>query len=186
MSTRIRTTIVAAVVAGFWLCLGGTPAGAHTQLVSSSPEAGVTLGAAPTSVRVSFSEDLGAGSTMAVTGPSGQELGDGPARVQGPDVRIAIAAGSPDGTWTTAYRVISYDGHPVTGQFTFTVEAAPSKSTPLDTPSVTVAPSTPAPAAAAPAPDDGRPDIWAITLAVAVVAALGLAIALVVRRRRAR
>jgi MYXO-CTERM domain-containing protein len=141
MRFRIRSLAAAAVLAlCAWLWLGAAPALAHTELQSSSPEQGAVLDAAPKTVRLTFTEDLGGGS-LAVT-VSGQSVGAGAARVDGADLVLDIAPGSPAGAWTVAFRVVSADGHPVTGQFAFTVEPErlTARPTPEDTPSPTPLP----------------------------------------------
>jgi copper resistance protein C len=122
----------------WWCVVGAVPAQAHTELQSSSPAQGAVLDAAPETVRLTFTEEL-AGGSLAVTA-SGRSVGVGPARVDGADLVLDIAAGSPGGAWTAAYRVVSADGHPVTGEFAFTVQ--PDRASDTATPSPSAAATT--------------------------------------------
>lgn len=190
MRIRIRTLAAAAVLAVcWWLVLGAAPALAHTELESSSPEQGAVLNSAPKTVRLTFSEDLGGGS-LAVT-VSGRSVGAGASRVDGTDLVLDIAPESPPGAWTVAFRVVSADGHPVTGQFAFTVrpERVTPKPTPADTPSATPSPSaaasTPTATPYPSGPTSGKASATpTVEVAVTVLALAALVVGVFARRRR--
>lgn len=114
---------------------------AHTDLVSSVPAAGETVSGVPAQVRLVFNEAVEkdfANFTVAIGGRKPLILR--------PTVNGAVATASVPRTyrsmvtqgsrrWRLAYRVVSGDGHPVTGSFTFTVKAPSSASaTPSTTP----------------------------------------------------
>lgn len=188
MRIRIRTLAAAAVLELCWWCiLCGAPALAHTELQSSSPEQGTVLDAAPKTVRLTFTEDLGSGS-LAVTA-SGRSAGAGASQVDGTDLVLDIVPGSPTGAWTVAFRVVSADGHPVTGQFAFTVKVARATATPspIDTPSATPSPtaeSTTTPSAHLTGPTSGKASATPIVeVAVTVLALVALVVGVFVRRR---
>jgi len=110
-----------AVMAG--LLLGVAPAGAHTVLVRSNPVDGSTVARLPDVIVLTFNEPGEAdGTVVAVTGPAGN-VASGPAMLIDSDVRQAVGPGSPAGRYTVDWRVVSADGHPVDGSFTFTAAA---------------------------------------------------------------
>ena len=67
---------------------------------------------------------------VAVTGPDGDSAAAGGVEVQGRTVTLPLDAGSPPGRYTVGYRVVSADGHPVAGSYTFTVRATESPASP--------------------------------------------------------
>ncbi len=186
------------------------PAAAHTTLESTVPEDGARVAAAPRSVLLTFSGTVAPGALAAVSGPGGDRRNVEP-QVDGPRVTVPVPEAGP-GTYRVGYRVVSRDGHPVTGELTYTVLPAanapgPATSTPAPppgtTPSGTAAPGTPAPggrtsgtAQAAATIDDrplaatggsegdgGIPALAVVWLGVGVLALGGAAVALAVRRR---
>ena len=97
------------------------PASAHASLVRSTPASGATLTTAPSRVVVTFDENVRAPSAIVVTGPGGR-VSHGTAQVLDNTVSIDVAmraAPSFVGDYDLAYRVVSADGHPVTGQVPF-------------------------------------------------------------------
>lgn len=97
------------------------PASAHATLVSSDPEDGARLGSEPTTVSLTFNEDVSTPAQLQVTGPGGETLADGDPTVDGGTVSQTVATSGYAGTYTIAYRVISSDGHPITGELTYDV-----------------------------------------------------------------
>ncbi|MBR7742908.1 copper resistance protein CopC [Phycicoccus sp. BSK3Z-2] len=207
MSTAVAVVVVAAVilalVASFLPALAAPrPAAlpAHAQLLGSSPQDGASVDTAD-EVVLSFNEEVGEDFLQVVVeGPDGDEA-DGAARVDGRDVVQPLAADLPAGEHTVTYRVVSVDGHPVSGSVTFTTTQEPetAEPTPSAEPSTSAAPSPSASAEPTPeatattSPDteetaatsSGTP-AWLIVsllvLALALVAVTGL----VVRRARDR
>ena len=104
-----------------------TAAVAHSDLVSSDPEAGSVLEALPTSVLLTFNEDLlileGAedANQLIVTDNQGASLVDGKLTVAANTISSALAPSSATGEITVTYRVVSADGHPIEGSYTFSV-----------------------------------------------------------------
>ena len=199
---RALAHLLATTVVAFAAILGGavlvSPAQAHSELVSTSPEDGAILDAPPTTVSFTFNEDLLPDFVRFIaTDPSGQ-TGDVPvSSVEGPTATIAWPADAPGGQWTVSYRVVSQDGHPIEGGITFSYDGpAPTSSGPLPTSAspdpTTAAPTSAEPTSATPSPSvspaadtsSGGLSGWAIAgLAVAVIAVVGVVLALVVRRR---
>lgn len=115
------------------LALLPAAAGAHAGLVRSEPAAGTTLGASPTSVRLTFSETPQASlSSVTVTGQDGVARQAGPAgTVPGEPLTLAVPVQRlATGVYTVQYRVVSaVDGHAGAGAFAFGVRRSPSGAT---------------------------------------------------------
>ncbi len=108
--------LIAVLVAG----LAATPAAAHASLVSSSPPDGAAVATPPTEVELVFDEDVGKPSIITVTGPDGIQVVDGPIQIQKASAIQPLQTLTAVGLYKIAYRVVSADGHPVSGQLTFT------------------------------------------------------------------
>ncbi|MDQ4085810.1 MAG: copper resistance protein CopC [Actinomycetota bacterium] len=95
---------------------------AHTELDNAVPAADVRVEKTPGSVQLNFTEPVDADlASVVVRGPNGQDLAAGPVRQSGPGVIQPITAAPRPGTVEVAYRVVSLDGHPVSGSYTFEV-----------------------------------------------------------------
>lgn len=118
--------LIAVVAIVFAALLGGpATAWAHNTLVSSDPADGARLGTGPRQVRLVFDQPVRAGyDTVNVIGPNGDYWTDGKASVEGNAVTAPVRELGPKGTYTVAYRVLSNDGHPVTGEIRFTLTRA--------------------------------------------------------------
>ncbi|GAB3992457.1 copper resistance CopC family protein [Nocardioides marmoraquaticus] len=145
--TRTRATVlsllVAPLVALAALVVGVGPASAHASLTGSDPADGATLAAAPGTVSFTFNEDIREPAFVVVTA-GGQRVAEGEAQVDANVVTARVDDGAPAGRWTAAYRVVSVDGHAVTGQIAFEVEQPAPSATPSATVS-TSASATPSP-----------------------------------------
>lgn len=130
-SVAISTTPVVALVATL-LMLVGAPAGAHTDLVSSSPGRGQVLAAPPDAVTLVFTERMDArlsDATLTVDGvllgplevENGRRTGELVAELN-PALLTEAASAEAVRSWRVDYRVTSVDGHPVTGRVVFAVE----------------------------------------------------------------
>jgi methionine-rich copper-binding protein CopC len=169
------------------VCLanGAGTAAAHTALASSDPASGATLGAAPTVVALTFSEHINpAFANVVITSDDGRNWISGTPVVAGPELRASVRPDSPSGVYNVGFRVVSEDGHPVAGSFTFTVTGVPGAAAP-PSPSAAAAPPVTAepPAPAAPLGSDTKRSI--ITAAVAGLL-VGAAIAFWQSRRHRR
>lgn len=120
--------LLALLGATFAVAAGATPAGAHAVVVSSSPAADERLSAPPTEVSFVFSEavtsDLG-GITV-LTSPSGERVdNDDTSQPTATSVRASLPPDLPDGGYVAQYKVISADGHPISGAVVFGIGDAP-------------------------------------------------------------
>ncbi len=121
-SRPIRLAAAAAV--GLLVILGAPAASAHTQLASSDPADGATLTTPPSSVTFTFDEDLLPGTdTVSINDAAGNVLVSTDVDASGPTISAPWPAAASSGTFQVADRVVSDDGHPVTGAITITIAA---------------------------------------------------------------
>ncbi len=114
---RLLLVALVAVLAG----LGGAgTASAHNTLVDSNPADGAQVRSSPGEARLIYDQPVREGyNTVNVTGPNGDHWAGGEVRVQGNQVIVPLRGLGPAGDYTVSYRVLSNDGHPVTGRITF-------------------------------------------------------------------
>jgi methionine-rich copper-binding protein CopC len=169
MSRGLRLALALCVLAT--LAIGGAAvASAHAQYASSTPPANASLSAAPTSLAITFTEEL-ASIQISVTGPHGSEVTTGKAAI---DLAHRTNASVPlkddgPGTYMVAWKNVSGDdGDPNDGAFVFTVAgAAPAAATPTPAPAAAPGAPTPTPAptaATCPATDPVTPGISDVRL----------------------
>jgi len=119
-----------------FILLSATPASAHTSLVSSLPESGAVLNEVPSEVRLKFNEDLLLIDTknpnrIEVINGIGQVV-SGMTMVDGPEIYTPLDLSfEPSGEYTVKYRVVSADGHPIEGDYQFTVASPEVISAPV-------------------------------------------------------
>ena len=103
--------------------LGAGPASAHAALVGTDPEDGSTLAAAPSTVTFTFNENVSRRAQVAVAAPDGTQVDVGRIRAVDNTVTATVPDVDQRGTYSASYRVISADGHPVTGTVMYKVTA---------------------------------------------------------------
>ena len=107
------------------LFIGAGVASAHDVLTGSNPAAGATVETMPATVTLTFDQPVqNLDAVLVVTGPNGNLFTNGPAAVDGNNVTAPLGPAGPAGQYRVAYRIVSADGHPVTGQISFTLAAA--------------------------------------------------------------
>ena len=113
------------------------PASAHTSLVSSIPSSGAVLNEVPAEVRIKFNEDLllvddKNPNRIEVINGVGQVV-SGMSVVEGPEIFTALDLSlEPSGEYLVKYRVVSAHGHPIEGEYQFTVAAPEVISAPVE------------------------------------------------------
>ena len=142
---------------------------AHADLQVSTPEDGESLEIAPEEIRLTFSEELFEElveiSILDATGDLYSTIEVEQTPPPGTDVIFPWPIQAPPGEYSIAYRVVSADGHPVTGTISFSYAAtapqsSPSDSAPEPTPSdstPSAQSSTPSASPAAPSPTASSP-----------------------------
>jgi hypothetical protein len=93
---------------------------------------------------------------LTVTSPGDAHWESGRPTVTGNSVTAPVAPLGPAGQYWVAYRIVSADGHPVSGVVPFTLTAA---GTGTPRPAITAS-APPASTAAAPAPAPPEPPLW--------------------------
>ncbi|MEO8334406.1 MAG: copper resistance protein CopC [bacterium] len=133
VATRV-TRVATIVVVTLGLLLGVRSTGfAHATLLRSEPAAGSHLAASPSLVRLVFSEEMEpALAQLMLVGGDGHSVklastGD-PHDV---NAIVAPVSGLAVGAYRLRWRVVSADGHPVEGSFTFTVGASAAVAPPI-------------------------------------------------------
>jgi copper resistance protein C len=138
MTTALRAFALLSAV-GVALVLGATAAGAHTRLVGTEPDADATVTEELDTVVLIFSEPVNQTiGEVSVVAPDGTAVEEGAVRIDGERVEQPLARLRVTGEYTVTFRVVASDGHPLTGEFTFTydgpVAVDESEPTPEPTP----------------------------------------------------
>jgi len=111
-----------AALAGF---ASAGQATAHSTLISSDPADGASLPAGPRQVRLIFDEPVHREfATITVTGPGGTRWDGGEPVVSGGSVTAPVRPLGPAGEYVIGYRIVSADGHPVSGTLKFQLTVA--------------------------------------------------------------
>ena len=145
----VLTALAAAGFAG--------PAAAHDVLISSDPADGSTVQTAPATVTLTFDQPVqNFEPVVTMTGPDGQSYQSGSPTVDSTVVTSAVGEITQAGEYVIAFRVVSADGHPVTGEVKFqfagaalAVESTGAGSAATGTSAAAPAPGTTSSAAAA-------------------------------------
>ncbi|WP_144662926.1 copper resistance CopC family protein [Paenarthrobacter nicotinovorans] len=189
--TQIRLALAAAILIP---AFAAAPAMAHDALESTSPAKDTTITTAPGTVSLTLSEppmdatQLNL-SVITVTDETGKTRSDGKVIVNGPTISTTITGGT-NGAYKVLWRTVSSDGHPIEGNYSFTVQdpAQAITATPPATPIPAASTASSATAAAETAPevkpnDDNAPIAGGIAAAILAVAA---AIFFIAAKRRNR
>jgi methionine-rich copper-binding protein CopC len=97
------------------------PAFAHNTVIDEGPAADSTIAEQPGEVWVETNDvllDVEGATAIDVVGPDGRHYATACATVDGAIASVPAELG-PAGEYTVAYRVVSADGHPITGDHTF-------------------------------------------------------------------
>ena len=125
LSIAARRAALSATVAVLFGLLLVSPAAAHTELVNTTPANGAQLATPPTEVLLTFTEEVHlvddgirlidhVGATVPTPDPA----------VNGDTVTWPMPADLSEGPYVVTWRVVSSDGHPVRGAFSFGVGTA--------------------------------------------------------------
>jgi methionine-rich copper-binding protein CopC len=99
---------------------------AHTELILSTPDDGSRIATVPDEVELTFSEDLLPETVVvSVEDSAGMVVRVLELEVDGSDVIVTWPPGLSGTDYTVNYRVVSQDGHPVSGSLAFTVDSPP-------------------------------------------------------------
>ena len=123
MSRIARQLVAALAILVGVLALGMTAASAHATLESSTPADGQSVPTSPSELRITFSEAVTTISGgLSVLNADGKTVDTGNSEIVGGRTLVApISETLSDGTYVATYRVLSADGHPVSGSILFGV-----------------------------------------------------------------
>ncbi|WP_237234381.1 copper resistance CopC family protein [Rothia nasisuis] len=188
--TRLRTLAATGAVAAATL-LGANPAQAHDELLATNPADGSTLAQAPAELELTYSGDImdvDGANQVRVTNAAGDSVTSGDPEIDGTAIRQPLSTSAAEGTYTVTWRVVSSDGHPIQGTFTYTVgdaSAATASAEPsaenTDSASTSSADTDPVSQATG-----GLPMPLKIVLVLVAVAALGSVLTVVLKNRGAK
>lgn len=97
-----------------------SPAAAHARLEASSPKDGSTLTATPPEIMLRFNEPIKDGLNQVSVKSGSTDVTDGDLEIEGNTVYQPIKSSLKSGSYTVTYRVVSADGHPISGSLSFT------------------------------------------------------------------
>ncbi len=180
-----------ALTAAFALTGVAAPASAHDSVLSTTPADAEHVDAAPETVSIRFTDDImQLGAVTLVVDSAGTDWVAGAPTLDGPTATLALDPSLPDGAYQVRWRVVSADGHPISGTFDFTVgdaSAAPTPTTDASAPAVTT-PTDPAVSgsetggSSSGSADAGLP--IGVTALIGAIAGLGLFLGIFALRRR--
>jgi copper transport protein len=122
LSMAARRIALLATLAVLWSLLLASPAAAHAELVSIAPANGAQLTRPPTEVRMTFTESVNlVDDGVRLVDHVGVTVPTPDPTVDGRIVTWPMPADLPEGLYLVTWRVLSEDGHPVSGAFSFGV-----------------------------------------------------------------
>lgn len=136
----LLASLVLAVTA--LLAVGAAPASAHDQLLTSTPVADTALDAGPAEVSLQFSDSvLTIGAIVLLVDQDERDWIGGDPVLDGSTVTASVDGALPAGAYEVRWRVVSADGHPISGLIPFTVGDAAPAARPSTTAAATTEPS---------------------------------------------
>ncbi len=121
--SRLRRLPRVAVVAVILVLASTSPAVAHAELVDSDPDEGAVLAQAPAVITFTFSESVrGVPDGVEVLDATGDPIASS-SRTRDKALLVTLDDEVGTGSLVVAWRVVSADGHPITGTLTFAVGA---------------------------------------------------------------
>ncbi|MEY4102751.1 MAG: hypothetical protein RIR88_885 [Actinomycetota bacterium] len=184
---------VTALVSAVLVVVPLTSASAHNSAITSTPAEGSTVTVQPGVLTLVTNDDLlnvPASNVMVVTDATGRYYGDGCATVKGPSISTNAQLGAA-GDYTVQWRVVSGDGHPVSGSWSFhfapaagqklaegsLVQPVCAANKPVETPA------TSQQSASGTGSGSGSTLIWFLVAIAAMIAAAGVTFAALTRKR---
>lgn len=123
---RLLRLVASVMLAAFVVVvIGAAPAAAHATLVTTTPAADAVVDDPPTSVSLTFSEEINIGlGGVKVFDPSGARVDRGAAELDAGRTTLSVDVEPADlGTHTVVWSVTSDDNHTISGTVLFSVEA---------------------------------------------------------------
>jgi copper transport protein len=129
LGTVARRVALLATLAAVWSFLFASPAVAHAQLISMTPANGAQLTSPPTEVQMTFTESINlVDNGIRLVDHVGATVPTPKPTVSGRTVTWPMPPDLPEGQYIITWRVVSADGHPVSGASSFGVGIAAAGS----------------------------------------------------------
>jgi copper resistance protein C len=166
----LRKILAVLALAALAMLGGAPPALAHNVLISADPVKNASLDTGPAKITLTFDAPVQGGDVnqIAVTGPNNTQWADGSVSIDANVISAPVRPLGPAGVYTVGYHILSADGHPVEGQYTFTLTKA-GNGTPASTNAATGAPSS---------SGSGGVPVWVWIVGAVVLLGIGLTLAL--------
>jgi methionine-rich copper-binding protein CopC len=129
MKTVVKAFIYSIALAGL-LISSSNGANAHSGLISSNPSQGEVLDQLPQAVTLTFNEELividgETVNSLQLIAEGSVEKTELDVNIVGPVINGLLPSGTyPPGVYEISYRVVSADGHPVTGEISFSTQSS--------------------------------------------------------------
>ncbi|AND42942.1 MAG: copper resistance CopC family protein [Bacillota bacterium] len=95
----------------------------HTGLESSSPQDGEVITAGPNDIKMTFETKVEQGSTFEVTNANGDSISIENITLSNNQMTGRLSNDLANGAYKVNWKIIGADGHPIEGQFSFSVNA---------------------------------------------------------------
>ena len=150
---------------------------AHASLVSIAPADGAQLSTGPTQIQLTFDDTIASLFARVRLTRDDAVVETAPPTVAGTVVTAAVTEKAGPGAYRIAWQVTSDDGHPVSGEASFTVTGGAAASTPRVTPTYKTPQTQPT--------TFGHPDHLPGLIVAAILLLGGIALLVYEHRRRA-
>ncbi len=101
-------------------------ASAHAYIVNSSPSENESLDDSPTKATIEYNEKIQSGfAVLNVTNSAGEKVDEGNVTVEGKTISVDLKANLKNDVYTMEWRVVSADGHSITGLVPFSIGELP-------------------------------------------------------------
>ncbi|WP_193614847.1 copper resistance protein CopC [Nocardioides lijunqiniae] len=124
---RGATALLVALLVALTLLAGAAPASAHATLVGSDPTEGEVLTETPDVVTFTFDEPVSLTAEAVQVFDAAGEPVESDSSTRDEVITTDLPDELADGTYVVTWRVVSSDGHPITGSLTFSI-GAPSET----------------------------------------------------------
>ena len=121
-----RQWLLAVLASAVLAALGAAGASAHADLIAAEPAAGSTVAGSPSTIRLSFSQPLQAGSTIQLFSGQFVPVKGLAVSVAGSELQAVVGQPLAEATYTVQWTAITDDGHTTEGSYQFAVAAARS------------------------------------------------------------
>lgn len=122
---KSRGVLAVTALATLLIAYSYTPALAHTKLLSQIPAAGTQVANWPTQITLEFDESLQnlgdeKANFLVVNNAAGDQVSNDDELLIDNTITVSLSENQIQGPVLVYYRVVSGDGHPVEGEYTFT------------------------------------------------------------------